>query len=69
MDISKTTQNYEFLKAKLVYNNYPEEVLYYYYILNGDQLTCVTAFSFNLDDDSTIEKEADKLVNSFKWLQ
>lgn len=69
MDISKTSKNYDLLKVKIVYNNYPEEVLYYYYILNGDQLSCITAYSFNLEDDETIEKEADKLVNSFKWIQ
>lgn len=68
MDISKTTENYDLLKVKIVYNNYPEEILYYYYILNEDELTCVTAYSFNLDDDEAIEKESDKLVNSFKWL-
>lgn len=69
MDVSKTSHNYDVLKVKIVYNNYPEEVLYYYYILNGDQLSCITAYSFNLEDDETIEKEADKLVNSFTWLE
>lgn len=69
IDISKTSKNYDLLKVKIVYNNYPGEVLYYYYILNGDQLSCITAYSFNLDDDKTIEKEADKLANSFNWIQ
>lgn len=69
MDVSKTSHNYDVLKVKIVYNNYPEEVLYYYYILNGDQLSCITAYSFNLEDDETIEKEADKLVNSFTWIE
>lgn len=69
IDINKTSKNYDLLKVKIVYNNYPEEVLYYYYILNGDQLSCITAYSFNLDDDKTIEKEADKLANSFNWIQ
>lgn len=69
IDISKTSKNYDLLKVKIVYNNYPEEVLYYYYILNGDQLSCITAFCFNLEDDKTIEKEADKLANSFNWIQ
>ena len=69
MDISRTSKNYDLLKVKIVYNSYPEEVLYYYYILNGDQLSCITAYSFNLEDDETIEKEADKLVNSFTWIE
>lgn len=69
MDISKTSKDYDLLKVKIVYNNYPEEVLYYYYILNEDQLSCITVYSFNLDDDKTIEKEADKLANSFNWIQ
>ena len=69
MDISRTSKNYDLLKVKIVYNSYPEEVLYYYYILNGDQLSCITAYSFNLKDDETIEKEAEKLVNSFSWIQ
>lgn len=68
MNISKTMGNYDLLKVKLVYSGYPSEILYYYYILNGDELTCVTAYSFNMDDGEAIEKEADKLVNSFKWL-
>lgn len=68
-DISKTSQNYDLLKVKIVYNNHPEEVLYYYYILNEDQLSCITAYSFNLEDDETIQKEADKIVDSFKWIQ
>lgn len=67
MDTSKTEQNYDLLKVKLISSAYSEQLLYYYYILNEDELSCITAYSFNLDDDKTIEKEADKLVNSFKW--
>lgn len=68
MDILKTEKNYDLLKVKIIYNSSPEEVLYYYYILNGEELVCITAYSFNLEDDKTIEKDADKLANSFKWL-
>lgn len=68
MEVSKTTENYDLLKVKIVYNSYPSEILYYYYVLNGDELTCVTAYSFNLKDGEAIEEEADKLVNSFKWV-
>lgn len=67
MDTSKTEQNYDLLKVKLISSAYSEQLLYYYYILNEDELSCITAYSFNLDDDETIEKEADKLANSFKW--
>lgn len=67
MDISKTSKNYDLLKVKIIYSSYPEEILYYYYILNGEQLSCITAYSFNLEDDEAIEDEADKLVNSFEW--
>ncbi len=68
MNILKTTENYDLLKVKIIYNSQPEEILYYYYVLNEDELLCITAFSFNLKDETAIEKEADKLVNSFKWL-
>ena len=68
IDISKTTENYDLLKVKIVYEDYPQEILYYYYILNENELTCITAYSFNLEDSEAIEKEADNLVNSFKWL-
>lgn len=69
MNISKTSKNYDLLKVKIIYNSDPEQVLYYYYVLDEDKLLCVTAYSFNLDDDKTIEKEADKLVDSFKWVK
>lgn len=69
MDTSKTEQNYDLLKVKLISNAYSEQLLYYYYILNEDELSCITAYSFNLDDDEAIEKEADKLANSFKWVE
>ena len=68
MEISKTEENYDLLKVRLVYKNYPTEILYYYYILGGDKLLCITSYSFNLDDEQDIEKETDKLVNTFKWL-
>lgn len=69
MDTSKTEQNYELLKVKLISKAYSEQLLYYYYILNGEELSCITAYSFNLDDDEVLEKEADKLANSFKWVE
>lgn len=69
MNISKTSKNYDMLKAKIVYSSNPQEVLYYYYILNSDKLACITAYSFNMDDDEAIEKETDKLVETFEWIQ
>lgn len=67
-DISKTSENYDLLKVKILYKTYPEELWYYYYILNGENLTCITAHTFCLDDQEEMEKAADKLVNSFKWM-
>lgn len=69
MEILKTSKNYDLLKIRIEYNQSPSEILYYYYILNGDNLACITAYSFNLDDETTIEKEANNLSNSFEWVQ
>ena len=67
-DISKTSGNYDLLKVKVLYKTYPEELWYYYYILDGDNLACITAHTFSLADQEEMEKAADKLVNSFKWM-
>ena len=69
MEILKTSKNYDLLKIRIEYNQSPSEILYYYYILNGDNLACITAYSFNLDDETAIEKEANNLSNSFEWGQ
>lgn len=69
MEILKTSKNYDLLKIRIEYNQSPNEILYYYYILNGDNLACITAYSFNLDDETAIEKEANNLSNSFEWVQ
>lgn len=69
MEILKTSKNYDLLKIRIEYNQSPSEILYYYYILNGDNLACITAYSFNLDDETAIEKEAHNLSNSFEWVQ
>ena len=69
MEILKTSKNYDLLKIRIEYNQSPSEILYYYYILNGDNLACITAYSFNLDDETAIEKEANNLSNSFEWVQ
>ena len=67
MTIEKT--NYDVLKVKMVYNTEPKQVTYYYYILNGKKLSCITAYSFNLDEADALEAEASNIANSFKWLQ
>ncbi len=69
MEILKTSKNYDLLKIRIEYNQSPSEILYYYYILNRDNLACITAYSFNLDDETAIEKEANNLSNSFEWVQ
>ena len=69
MEILKTSKNYDLLKIRIEYNQSPSEILYYYYILNGDNLACITAYSFNLDDETAIEKEANNLSNTFEWVQ
>ena len=67
--IEKTKNNYDVLKVKMVYNTEPKQVTYYYYILNGKKLSCITAYSFNLDEADALEAEASNIANSFKWLQ
>ena len=69
MTIEKTKNNYDVLKVKMVYNTEPKQVTYYYYILNGKKLSCITAYSFNLDEAEALEAEASNIANSFKWLQ
>lgn len=69
MTIEKTKNNYDVLKVKMIYNTEPKQVTYYYYILNGKKLSCITAYSFNLDEADALEAEASNVANSFKWLQ
>lgn len=69
MTIEKTKNNYDVLKVKMVYNTEPKQVTYYYYILNEKKLSCITAYSFNLDEADALEAEASNVANSFKWLQ
>ena len=67
MSITTTSNGYDLLKVRVLYSEKPQEILYYYYILNGDKLACITTYSFNLDDEKTIEEDTNNLVNSFKW--
>lgn len=68
IDILKTSKNYDLMKVEMVYNDFPEEIVFYYYVLNGNELACITVHSYSLKDSETIEKDGDKLVNSFKWM-
>ena len=68
-NISKTLKNYDMLKIKILYNSAPEEVIYYYYILDGENLSCITLHSFSLADDKEMEKEGNELANSFNWIK
>lgn len=69
MNTEKTKNNYDVLKVKIIYNTEPQQVTYYYYILNGKKLACITTYSFNLDEADAIDTEASKIMNSFKWLK
>lgn len=68
IDVLKTSKNYDLMKVKMVYNDFPEEIVFYYYILNGNELACITVHSYSLKDSETIEKYGDNIVNSFKWM-
>lgn len=68
IDVLKTSKNYDLMKVEMVYNDFPEEIVFYYYILNGNELACITVHSYSLKDSETIEKDGDNIVNSFKWM-
>lgn len=68
IDVLKTSKNYDLMKVEMVYNDFPEEIVFYYYILNGNELACITVHSYSLKDSETIEKYGDNIVNSFKWM-
>lgn len=68
IDVLKTPKNYDLMKVEMVYNDFPEEIVFYYYILNGNELACITVHSYSLKDSETIEKDGDNIVNSFKWM-
>ena len=38
MNISKTANNYDILKVKVIINSEPQEIMYNYYILKGDKI-------------------------------
>ncbi len=69
IETSKTSNNYDLLKVRAEYNGETNELLMYYYILNDGKLACITGYSFNLDDETTIENDVTDLVNSFEWIK
>lgn len=69
IDTLKTEKGYDLVKVRMTYSSDPEEILYYYYILNGDSLACITSYSFTLKDEKELVKQSDKLINSFDWIQ
>ena len=68
MNISKTANNYDMLKVKLVFNSEPQEIMYNYYILTGDKLARIIAESYSLEDDKEIESTANDVCNTFEWV-
>lgn len=69
IETSKTYNNYDLLKVRVEYKEDTDELLMYYYILNDGELACITGYSFNLDDETTIENDVTDLVNSFEWIK
>lgn len=68
-EIIKTNNGYEVLKMKLKYNTEPTQIEYMYYLLNGDTMAAIDAYTFNINDEEELQKNALEIVNSFKWLQ
>ena len=68
MNISKTANNYDILKVKVIFNSEPQEIMYNYYILTGDKIARIIAESYSLDDDKEIESVVNDVSNSFTWV-
>lgn len=68
MNISKTANNYDILKVKVIFNSEPQEIMYNYYILTGDKIARIVAESYSLEDDKEIESVANDVSNSFTWV-
>ena len=66
-EITKTKNNIEVLKLKMIFLREPEQVEYAYYILNDDKLACIDGYSFSLADDNEIKEEVQRIADSFKW--
>lgn len=64
----KTKNGYDAVKMKLTYNTEPEQVEYIYYILNNDMVATVDVYSFNMRDESEIEKMSQELADSIEWV-
>ena len=66
-EITKTKNNIEVLKLKMIFLREPEQVEYAYYILNDDKLACIDGYSFSLADENEIKEEVQRIADSFKW--
>ena len=68
-EIIKTQNGYDAVKMKLTYNTEPEQVEYIYYILNNDMVATIDVYSFNMKDESEIEKMSQELADSIEWVK
>ncbi len=66
-EILKTTNGYDMLKIKLIYEQEPSQIGYTMYILNGNKLVTVDASSVNLLDDEILEETANEVAQSLTW--
>lgn len=66
-NISKTKSGYDMLTMRMYFKEAPEQIEYLFYILNGESMVCIDTYSFNMDDEKEIKKNADKIIDSLKW--
>ncbi len=65
--ISKTKNGYDMLTMRMYFKEGPEQIEYLFYVLNGESMVCVDTYSFNMDDEKEIKKNAEKIIDSLKW--
>lgn len=66
-EIVKSKNGYDILKLKIQIDEEPEQIEYSYYIINGNVLAIIDAYSYNLKDSNELQKTIDKVANSFEW--
>ena len=67
-EIVKSSKGYDWLKIKVVFSENPAQVEYIYYMVNGNLLASIDAYSFNLEDDAELQKTVSKIADSFEWV-
>lgn len=67
--IAKSKAGYDVLKVRMIFKEEYNQIEYLYYILKGDELTTLDASSYNMDDESELEKTVESVVESLKWLK